>query len=559
MVYFKLGKYHDLKNGTPPTIVTENTFDFNGWIMGDTYNSTDYALDAFEPLSNSRAEVVAQLITGITVGGTVNWKWYRNSDNKLIADITRSVPTPSSGEAWAACWIGKFPHEIDRPGLYHVDITNPWLSYVVTYTFTMSGIADEGFADFFDVTVLPSSPKSGDTVTVTPIIINTGYPDSIGCYIGLVGGADIYANCKEPTSDGKACRTVPRDGEWRPSASFVLGSSSVTVAVDTYHGGSDLLNGDYDKHVTRVITVGDPPCTGVNISRDKATCVVGDTVKFTLTRLPYKAGYTATLMRQTGSGSWVSAGTCLNTPNAYCTIPWVATAGDVGSVTFRGEYPGCQSEITTVIVTGGGANDVVVTGISSNANPVDVNGAVTFTADLKNDGDISTHESIIFSIDGKDVRTNSLTLLPHSTRTTTTAFPASYAELGVGTHNVCARSNTGAVDKKCLNQTVTGTCSPPGGVERKCESDGKTLSVWNAVTCKYDSQICSTGKCENGSCVAAADKYTCADMCFAPHTEGDYNSQQACLTACTIIPGVDIPWIYIIAGVVLLLIIFLIT
>ncbi len=44
-------------------------------------------------------------------------------------------------------------------------------------------------------------------------------------------------------------------------------------------------------------------------------------------------------------------------------------------------------------------------------------------------------------------------------------------------------------------------CQPPGGVQRYCGTDNKTLYVWNTVTCKYDSQICSTNYCQNGQCV----------------------------------------------------------
>lgn len=59
-----------------------------------------------------------------------------------------------------------------------------------------------------------------------------------------------------------------------------------------------------------------------------------------------------------------------------------------------------------------------------------------------------------------------------------------------------------AQPQKMVATFTKAPCYPPGGVQRKCEADNKTISVWNQVDCKYDSAVCSTGYCKDGYCVS---------------------------------------------------------
>lgn len=82
-------------------------------------------------------------------------------------------------------------------------------------------------------------------------------------------------------------------------------------------------------------------------------------------------------------------------------------------------------------------------------------------------------------------------------------------------------------------------CKPPLGVDRKCEADNKTMSIWNVVACKYDSMACPE-HCTNGFCdsapVSTPTKYNCSGppnyKCSGPFTAGTYNSSAECTATC---------------------------
>lgn len=65
----------------------------------------------------------------------------------------------------------------------------------------------------------------------------------------------------------------------------------------------------------------------------------------------------------------------------------------------------------------------------------------------------------------------------------------------------------------------------PGGIQKKCLDD-KTVAAWNQIYNKYDSAVCSTGKCENSACVLPE----IAPYGSVPPCKGDYvdNGEGGC-------------------------------
>lgn len=52
----------------------------------------------------------------------------------------------------------------------------------------------------------------------------------------------------------------------------------------------------------------------------------------------------------------------------------------------------------------------------------------------------------------------------------------------------------------------------PDGIQIKCLDD-KTIAAWNQVDGRYDSRICSTGKCRDSKCVSADSGDTTTERC----------------------------------------------
>lgn len=144
-IEFYFGKYHNLHSGQPPTLSPQQfSFDFNDYPMGDSYNPDDYATSIDEPLSQSKAEVPAQLfiIRNLTEGGSFTGTWYRDRDKKILYQFTYPIPSPQSQGYdywnWYAIWswIGKFPHEMNEPGHYFVTLNTTWANRTIDFDFT---------------------------------------------------------------------------------------------------------------------------------------------------------------------------------------------------------------------------------------------------------------------------------------------------------------------------------------------------------------------------------------------------------------------------------------
>lgn len=177
----QIGKYHNLVwPGTSPAYISpqQKTFRWLDWPMGDPYNANDYATVAGEPKDQSKAEVVAAVVnlTNIYSGGEVRFDWYRDRDKKLLFTFKHTVPSPSSKgyDYWSwysvFSWIGKFPHEINEPGGYIVQITSSWGNQAID--FVVEGISITKIVA--EISSDPAYPKGEGWVKVNITGIGSG-------------------------------------------------------------------------------------------------------------------------------------------------------------------------------------------------------------------------------------------------------------------------------------------------------------------------------------------------------------------------------------------------
>ena len=133
-----LGKYHNAYVGLDEgvkVVPLEYVFDLQEYKpIGNGHDTTDFAKVLGEPRHLSRTEIPIIIVNmgALYNGGFINYRWYRDEDNKLLFSWTHMIPDPSTeGEeywAWYSTytWLGYFSHEIDRVGDYHVDISSSW-------------------------------------------------------------------------------------------------------------------------------------------------------------------------------------------------------------------------------------------------------------------------------------------------------------------------------------------------------------------------------------------------------------------------------------------------
>ena len=140
-----------------------NTPDANNWNclpqVVDATNSFDLSL--ITPYH----EVVVGIINGanLTTGLTVNCKWYRDRDNKLLFEFNYEIPSPQSYgyDYWlwyyVYTYIGYVPWEIWENGAYHLDFVAGGFSKRLN--FTVTGIEEAGPSEQ-TVTLEPGESKT---------------------------------------------------------------------------------------------------------------------------------------------------------------------------------------------------------------------------------------------------------------------------------------------------------------------------------------------------------------------------------------------------------------
>ena len=208
------------------------------------------------------------------------------------------------------------------------------------------------------------------------------------------------------------------------------------------------------------------------------------------------------------------AGADLMNSSGYCN-PWLAEDLSAGnySIYAYDEYHNLGTPIITLTVTGA-AKPIVTIHVTSNPSGADVKVNGTYI------------DSTPF--DYTD---------PYGTTALTFTFDMS------GYDTVTISDNY--IKSQTVNANLVKTavvCKSPSGVDRKCEADNKTMSIWNVVACKYDSMACSTGHCTNGFCdtppVVTPTGYDCTN-CNLLVNNGKYTTSAACTTACK--PGTVTP------------------
>ena len=142
---YHMGKYHDLvvelnPDGSlkrlPYFKEETNVFIWDEYPMGDPYNPDDYATTWGEPRDKSRAEMVAVVIN---IEGYVcdeakfKFEWYYSNGECFYDSNWLTLPKPPEGSCYAfataVSWVGKFPHEINKPGDYYVIVKSTYPVY----------------------------------------------------------------------------------------------------------------------------------------------------------------------------------------------------------------------------------------------------------------------------------------------------------------------------------------------------------------------------------------------------------------------------------------------
>lgn len=134
------GEYHsgNFDGSSPATVNSQTTFDLKNYMpIGDPYNSNDHAESSntcCESWSEARTEVALAVVNLGTIydGGSITFNWFHPDGSKMFG-ITQPIPDPSPNYyMWVSAysWIGHFPHEINTPGTYRVDISTSFAGFV---------------------------------------------------------------------------------------------------------------------------------------------------------------------------------------------------------------------------------------------------------------------------------------------------------------------------------------------------------------------------------------------------------------------------------------------
>lgn len=208
--------------------------DANNWncvpTIWDETNSFDFT--GIEP--NHEGPVSLFVIYDVPPGPSheVRFKWYRDSDSKLVADLPFTIPASETGWAWGYiyCYIGYVDPviygdiEIHANGSYHVDVLYDG-GLISQTSFTVAGIP----YTTIEITA-PDSARQGETVNVSIKVTNIlTYPFVVWSQCAAPDIGDYIIDETEVINNGQ-CKTY--------YSSFVMPDYTCKVRAYTYYEGS---------------------------------------------------------------------------------------------------------------------------------------------------------------------------------------------------------------------------------------------------------------------------------------------------------------------------------
>lgn len=122
-----------------------NDFNAEGWNCLPNVWDAATAFDLSAITSGKEVAIALLKISGASAGEyNINFRWYRDRDDKLLYDYTFSFTASRGGWLYAYSYLGWVDWEINENGSYRVEITVTGVgSYSRTIPFTISGIPIE--------------------------------------------------------------------------------------------------------------------------------------------------------------------------------------------------------------------------------------------------------------------------------------------------------------------------------------------------------------------------------------------------------------------------------